>query len=184
MGRVTRIVGWRGRWFMRTMRARQTRPRRQASIAARRGATADTPGGEEGGECKLVVFDTGDVVHVISHLRCRCGCRHLLRPVRVGVRAPWNSMELRGTPWNSVLSLGLTHHEGRPMSSGLVSKEFEAFARDCVQLAAQADSQELRERLLSIARDWMRAAMEEDDATPSTNRALRRRKLQPSRGAA
>jgi hypothetical protein len=53
-----------------------------------------------------------------------------------------------------------------------------------VQLAAQADSQELRERLLSIARDWMRAAMEEDDATPSTNRALRRRKLQPSRGAA
>jgi hypothetical protein len=105
-------------------------------------------------------------------------------PVRVGVRAPWNSMELRGTPWNSVLSLGLTHHEGRPMSSGLVSKEFEAFARDCVQLAAQADSQELRERLLSIARDWMRAAMEEDDATPSTNRALRRRKLQPSRGAA
>jgi hypothetical protein len=105
-------------------------------------------------------------------------------PLRVGVRAPWNSMELHGTPWNSVLSLGLTHHEGRPMSSGSVSKEFEAFARDCVQLAAQADSQELRERLLSIARDWMRAAMEEDDATPSTNRALRRRKLQPSRGAA
>ena len=66
------------------------------------------------------------------------------------------------------------------MSSGSASKEFEAFARDCVQLAAQADTPELRERLLSIARDWMRA---EDDATPSTNRALRRRKLQPSRGA-
>jgi hypothetical protein len=44
MGRLARIVGWRGRWFMRTMRARQTRPRRQASIAAGRGATADTPG--------------------------------------------------------------------------------------------------------------------------------------------
>jgi hypothetical protein len=46
------------------------------------------------------------------------------------------------------------------MSSGLAAKEFEAFARDCVQLAAQADTPELRERLLSMARDWMRAAME------------------------
>jgi hypothetical protein len=44
------------------------------------------------------------------------------------------------------------------MSSGSASKEFEAFARDCVQLAAQADTPELRERLLSMARDWMRAA--------------------------
>ena len=69
------------------------------------------------------------------------------------------------------------------MSSGSASKEFEAFARDCVQLAAQADTPELRERLLSMARDWMRAAMEED-AAPSTNRALRRRRFQPSRGAA
>jgi hypothetical protein len=70
------------------------------------------------------------------------------------------------------------------MSSGSASKEFEAFARDCVQLAAQANTPELRERLLSMARDWMRAAMEEDEAAPSTNRALRRRRLQPSRGAA
>ena len=64
----------------------------------------------------------------------------------VRVRAPW---------------------EAQPMSSGSASKEFEAFARDCLQLAAQADTPELRERLLSMARDWMRAAMEEDDATPS-----------------
>ena len=68
------------------------------------------------------------------------------------------------------------------MSAGSASKEFEAFARDC-QLA-QADTPELRERLLSMARDWMRAAMEEDDASPSTNRALRRRRFRPSRGAA
>jgi hypothetical protein len=46
------------------------------------------------------------------------------------------------------------------MSSGSAAKEFEAFARDCVQLAARADTPELRERLLSMARDWMRAAME------------------------
>jgi hypothetical protein len=68
--------------------------------------------------------------------------------------------------------------------AGSASKEFEAFARDCVQLSAQADTPELRERLLSMARDWMRAAMEEDGAAPSTNRALQRRRLQPSRGAA
>ena len=64
------------------------------------------------------------------------------------------------------------------MSSGSAAKEFEAFARDCVQLV------ELRERLLSMARDWMRAAMEEDDLAPSMNRALRRKRSQPSRGAA
>ena len=70
------------------------------------------------------------------------------------------------------------------MSSGSASREFEAFAHDCVQLAAQADTLELRERLLSMARDWMRAAMEEDDLAPSMNRALRRKRSQPSRGAA
>jgi hypothetical protein len=83
-----------------------------------------------------------------------------------------------------VLSWGLAYRGRRdPMSSGSAAKEFEAFARDCVQLAAQAGTPELRERLLSMARDWMRAAIEEDDA-PSTNRALRRRGFQPSRGAA
>jgi hypothetical protein len=67
------------------------------------------------------------------------------------------------------------------MSSGSAAKEFEAFARDCEQLAEQADTPELREKLLSMAREWMRAAMEEDDAAPSTGRALRRGRLQPSR---
>ena len=91
------------------------------------------------------------------------------------------SMELCGTQcyrwdWRTM--------EARPMSSGSAAKEFEAFARDCVQLAAQADTPELREKLLSMARDWMRAAMEEDDAAPSTGRPLRRRRFQPSRGVA
>jgi len=48
------------------------------------------------------------------------------------------------------------------MSSG--SKDFEEFARDCVRLAGQADSAQLREKLLSQARDWMQAAMDEEDA--------------------
>src|SRR5438876_9081902 len=43
------------------------------------------------------------------------------------------------------------------MSSG---SEFEEFARDCVRLARQANSPELRERLFDIAREWMRAAMD------------------------
>jgi hypothetical protein len=37
--------------------------------------------------------------------------------------------------------------------------EFEEFARDCMRLARQANSPELREKLFDIAREWMRAAM-------------------------
>ena len=97
-------------------------------------------------------------------------------PSAAGFR--WNSLEL------GAIVGGCAPWEAQPMSSGSAAKEFEAFARDCVQLAAQADTPELREKLLSMARDWMRAAVEEDDAAPSTNRALRRRRFQPSRGAA
>jgi hypothetical protein len=42
------------------------------------------------------------------------------------------------------------------------TKEFEEFARDCVRMAGRADAPELRDKVLNIARDWMRAAMEED----------------------
>ena len=44
------------------------------------------------------------------------------------------------------------------MSSGSV-KEFEEFSQDCVRLAEQADTPELREKLLNLAREWMRAVM-------------------------
>jgi hypothetical protein len=47
------------------------------------------------------------------------------------------------------------------MSSG---SEFEEFARDCVRLARQANSPELREKLFDIAREWMRAAMDGEEA--------------------
>jgi hypothetical protein len=42
------------------------------------------------------------------------------------------------------------------------SDEFEEFARDCVRLAAQADTPELREKLLHLAGEWMRAVMPEN----------------------
>jgi len=41
---------------------------------------------------------------------------------------------------------------GALLSSGS-AKEFEEFARDCVRLAEQADTPELREKLLNLARD-------------------------------
>jgi hypothetical protein len=46
--------------------------------------------------------------------------------------------------------------------------QFEEFARDCVRLAGQAKSPELREKLFAMAREWMRAAMDEQDAPRRT----------------
>jgi hypothetical protein len=56
------------------------------------------------------------------------------------------------------------------MSSGSAN-EFEDFARDCVRLANQADSPELREKLLNLAREWMRAVMDEEDTVMSRQAA-------------
>jgi hypothetical protein len=47
--------------------------------------------------------------------------------------------------------------------SARLAKEFEEFARDCVRLAEQADTPELREKLLNLAREWMRAVMHDED---------------------
>jgi hypothetical protein len=35
---------------------------------------------------------------------------------------------------------------------------------DCVRLAERADTPELREKLLNLAREWMRAVMEDEDS--------------------
>ena len=51
------------------------------------------------------------------------------------------------------------------MPTTAAAREFEAFAKDCVLLAGQAENPELRERLLKIARDWMQAAMDEEKAS-------------------
>jgi hypothetical protein len=42
-------------------------------------------------------------------------------------------------------------------------KECVEYARDCVRLAGLATDPELRERLLQQAREWMAAAMGEDE---------------------
>jgi hypothetical protein len=56
------------------------------------------------------------------------------------------------------------------MPSGSAN-EFEEFARDCVRLAEQADTQELRDKLLNLAREWMQAAMDEEDTVMSRQAA-------------
>jgi hypothetical protein len=48
------------------------------------------------------------------------------------------------------------------MSSG-AAKEFDHYARECVRLAEQVDSQGLREKLLEQAREWMQALMNEEE---------------------
>ena len=57
----------------------------------------------------------------------------------------------------------------QPMSSES-AKEFEEFARDCVRLAGQADTPELRAKLLDLAREWMRAMISVEDATLRTGK--------------
>ena len=49
-------------------------------------------------------------------------------------------------------------------------KEFEEFAQDCVRLAEQADTPDLREKLLNLAREWMRAAMPNQDLAVPTGK--------------
>ena len=55
------------------------------------------------------------------------------------------------------------------MSSG-TAKDFEDYARDCVRLAEQMDSPELREKLLQQAREWMHAVIDEEEVSGSTGR--------------
>ena len=50
------------------------------------------------------------------------------------------------------------------------AKEFEEFARDCVRLAERADTPELREKLLNLAREWMHAVMDDEDAERAAQR--------------
>jgi hypothetical protein len=67
------------------------------------------------------------------------------------------------------------------------AKEFEGFARDCVRLAERADTPELREKLLNLAREWMRAVMQADDSdcAAQNRRPLRRdRRSQAARPVA
>jgi hypothetical protein len=53
--------------------------------------------------------------------------------------------------------------------------DFEDFARDCIRLADQERSRELRSRLLVLAREWMHAAMQEQAGTRPLRRSGRSR---------
>ena len=57
---------------------------------------------------------------------------------------------------------------GIPLSKP--AEDFEEFARDCVRLAEQADTPALREKLLGLAREWMRAVMDVEDAEARTGK--------------
>ena len=48
----------------------------------------------------------------------------------------------------------------------LTAKESENCARECVRLAGLTQEQDIRERLLEMARAWMQTAMDEDDRAP------------------
>jgi len=50
-------------------------------------------------------------------------------------------------------------------------KEMEEYARECVRLAQLADDQQVRERLLQMAREWMAVAMHEN-GTPKSKPSL------------
>jgi len=50
------------------------------------------------------------------------------------------------------------------------AKEFEEFAPGLRELAEQADKPELREKLLNLAREWMRAAMPNQDLAVPTGK--------------
>src|SRR3954470_79376 len=76
----------------------------------------------------------------------------------IGQRRPTDrTMELDAR-WTALAGSKGGRCVGALMSSGSI-KEFEEFARDCVRLAEQADTPELREKLLNLAREWMRAVM-------------------------
>ena len=48
------------------------------------------------------------------------------------------------------------------------SKTLQNYAQECVQLAQRAESPELREELLNMARDWMRDAMDDQEKSSGT----------------
>ena len=68
--------------------------------------------------------------------------------------APAFSMELRAV--NRIMTVESIGCSEANMSARS-AKEFDEFAGDCVRLAEQADTPMLREKLLNLAREWMRA---------------------------
>ena len=73
----------------------------------------------------------------------------------------------------SASSASVTLQAGTGMPSGsdagsfvTINEEFVGYARECVRLAGLTEDENLRERLLEMARSWMAAAMGEVDRSP------------------
>jgi hypothetical protein len=45
------------------------------------------------------------------------------------------------------------------------AKKYHGYARECVRLAGAAETPELRDRLIDLARIWMDAALTEEEAS-------------------
>jgi hypothetical protein len=50
------------------------------------------------------------------------------------------------------------------------AKKYHAHARECVRLAGRAETPELRDKLIDLARVWMDAALTEEEAQERTTR--------------
>ena len=76
----------------------------------------------------------------------------------------------------TVIDKAVSTRRMAPLMEGTMSSgsEFEEFARDCVRLASQTTNLELREKLFNIAREWMKAAMDGEDARTARSNPNRR----------
>jgi hypothetical protein len=50
------------------------------------------------------------------------------------------------------------------------AKKYHGYARECVRLAGRAQTPELRDKLIELARVWMDAALTEEEAQERTTR--------------
>jgi hypothetical protein len=79
------------------------------------------------------------------------------------VRLPSQSFQRRELHFGPCRNLA-SHDQLVSRKAGKMSvipdPDFEDFARDCIRLAHQEKSRELRSRLLILARDWMHAAVQ------------------------
>ena len=50
------------------------------------------------------------------------------------------------------------------------AKRYHGYARECVRLAGAAETPELRDRLIDLARIWMDAAMTEEETEEKSTR--------------
>ena len=51
------------------------------------------------------------------------------------------------------------------------AKKYHAYARECVRLTGRAETPELRDKLIDLARVWMDAALTEEEAEERTTRS-------------